>query len=84
MICPHPVFMGQSWQLRLMLNTRRSSDAYNLDQFTKDLEALRNHLGLKKFILLGHSWGGLLAMNYSVTYPDPIYTQIVLDLGDTT
>lgn len=61
------------------LETEINSSYINMDQFTKDLEALRSHLGLKKFILLGHSWGGLLAMNYSVTYPEHVSALILLN-----
>lgn len=50
----------------------------NIEQFTKDLEELRKQLKLDKFILLGHSWGGLLAMNYSVNYPEHLAGLILL------
>jgi proline iminopeptidase len=49
-----------------------------LDQFTEDLEQLRLSLGLKKFIILGHSWGGLLAMNYSVKHSANVSSLILL------
>lgn len=61
------------------LETEINSTYINFDQFTKDLETLRNHLGLNKFVLLGHSWGGFLAMNYSVTYPEHIGALILLN-----
>lgn len=50
----------------------------NIDEFTRDLEALRKQLGVKKFVLLGHSWGGLLAMNYAIMYPDNLTALILL------
>jgi proline iminopeptidase len=61
------------------LETEINPSYINIDQFTKDLEALRNHLGLRKFILLGHSWGGFLGMNYAVTYPEHISALILLN-----
>jgi len=60
------------------LETRIDPSYINITQFTKDLEELRKQLKLDKFILLGHSWGGLLAMNYSVTYPDHLAGLILL------
>ncbi len=33
-----------------------------------DLEALRQHLQLEKFILLGHGYGGFVAQTYALTY----------------
>lgn len=37
--------------------------------FTDDIEQLRQALHLEKVDLLGHSWGGLLAMHYALKYP---------------
>ncbi|MHC4352388.1 MAG: alpha/beta fold hydrolase [Planctomycetota bacterium] len=35
----------------------------------EDLENLRKALGVEKWIVLGHSYGGVLAQSYCVTYP---------------
>ncbi|GAA0893093.1 proline iminopeptidase-family hydrolase [Fulvivirga kasyanovii] len=37
--------------------------------FVDDIEQLRKKLNLEKIDLLGHSWGGLLAMYYAIQYP---------------
>jgi len=50
----------------------------NIDTFVQDLESVRNKLHYKKFILIGHSWGGLLAMNYAIKYPDHLSGVILL------
>lgn len=42
----------------------------NLNQSISDLEHLRKKLGLKKVILMGHSFGGLLCMHYAARYPE--------------
>lgn len=44
-------------------------DYYTLDQNVEDLEALRQHLGLDKICLFGHSYGGMVAMTYALKYP---------------
>jgi proline iminopeptidase len=44
-----------------------------------DLDALRAHLGYDKIDLLGHSWGGFLAMAYAARYPQHIERLILLD-----
>jgi proline iminopeptidase len=44
-----------------------------------DLEALRAHLGYEKIDLLGHSWGGFLAMAYAARHPEHIERLIILD-----
>lgn len=48
-----------------------------LDQLN-DLEALRNHLGYKKIIVLGHSWGGYLGMAYTARYPGNVDKLILI------
>lgn len=43
---------------------------YTLTQNVEDVEALRQHLGLNKIWILGHSYGGIVAMSYAVKYED--------------
>jgi len=40
----------------------------SLDGFVEDIELLRQQLDLGKINLLGHSWGGLIAMKYALKY----------------
>ncbi len=35
-----------------------------------DAEALRRHLGLERMVLFGHSYGGFLALEYALRYPE--------------
>ena len=44
-----------------------------------DLEALRDHLGYEKIDLLGHSWGGYLAMAYAARHPGRIAHLLIVD-----
>ena len=39
------------------------------ENFAKDAEELRKHLGLDKMMLFGHSYGSFLAMEYAIRYP---------------
>lgn len=61
------------------LNTKIDEEYINSDQFVEDLETLRQSLGLEKFILMGHSWGGMLAMQYATKYPDNLSGLILLN-----
>lgn len=61
------------------LDTAMDRGVINLQQFTDDIESVRKSLGLDKVILLGHSWGSLLAMNYTITYPDRVTRLILID-----
>ncbi|MGK5594806.1 MAG: alpha/beta fold hydrolase [Parachlamydiaceae bacterium] len=51
----------------------------NINQFVEDLETLRTSLGFDKFILMGHSWGGLLAMQYAVDHQENLIGLILLN-----
>ena len=42
---------------------------YTLESMVEDLEVLRKHLRLKRWVMLGHSFGGILAQAYAVRYP---------------
>jgi proline iminopeptidase len=44
-----------------------------------DLETLRAALGLEQVALLGHSWGGLLAMEYALRHPERVSHLILLN-----
>jgi proline iminopeptidase len=44
-----------------------------------DLEAVRAHLGIEQVDLLGHSWGGFLAMAYAARHPEHIRRLITVD-----
>jgi len=48
------------------------SSLISMEAFTSDIEAIRKHFNLKKINLLGHSWGGLLAMWYATNYPEKL------------
>jgi proline iminopeptidase len=44
-----------------------------------DLEALRARLGVERIDLLGHSWGGYLAMAYALRYPQHVAHIVLCD-----
>jgi proline iminopeptidase len=44
-------------------------DGYSVEQAADDLDALRQALGVKKWVLLGYSYGGFLAQLYTVRHP---------------
>ncbi len=61
------------------LNTKLDEKHINIDQFVEDLEVLRVSLGLEKFILMGHSWGGLLGMQYAIAHQDHLLGFVLLN-----
>ena len=52
---------------------------YKYDQFSADLDALRDHLRQERVWIIGHSMGGWLAMHYAITYPDRCCGLVLLD-----
>jgi proline iminopeptidase len=44
-----------------------------------DIEHLRGYFGLESVVVLGHSWGGVLAMEYAIRYPHRISHLILMD-----
>lgn len=55
------------------------SASMTMAQFVEDIDAVRTHFGIEKMNLLGHSWGGLLAMWYAKTYPDRLKSLILVN-----
>ncbi len=43
-------------------------DSYSHEDFVADLDALRAHLGLDRFALLGTSYGGFISLEYAVRH----------------
>ena len=50
----------------------------NIKSYLQDIELLRKVRGDKKIVLLGISWGGLLAMNYAAVYPSYVANLVLL------
>lgn len=42
---------------------------WTLERFREEVEQVRAALGLDQFILFGQSWGGMLAIEYALKYP---------------
>jgi proline iminopeptidase len=56
-------------------------DSISLASEMADLDALREHLELDSVGLLGHSWGGLLAMEYAIRHPHRVSRLILMNTG---
>ncbi len=57
------------------------SGDYSRDAFVEDLEGFRQALGLEKFVLIGHSMGGLNAVSYVNRYPGHVTALVLVDVG---
>lgn len=60
-----------------------SLDANTTQHLVADVERLRAHLGIERWLVLGASWGTTLALAYAERHPDRV-TEMVLFLVATT
>jgi proline iminopeptidase len=74
-----PAFAPLARNFRLIFIDQRGSGRserladpgqYTLDKMVADVECVRRHLGLRRFVLLGHSFGGILAQAYAARHPN--------------
>lgn len=49
-----------------------SSDPYHIDHFVSDIGGVAKGLGLDRFALLGHSFGGIVALHFALAHPDAL------------
>ncbi len=57
---------------------RTAPETLTFEQFSADAEALRQQLGLGKVVLLGHSYGGFIALDFALRYPESISRLILI------
>jgi proline iminopeptidase len=51
------------------------------ENLTADADALRRRLGFERWAVLGHSFGGHVALEYALRYPDSLSHLVLLDTG---
>jgi len=51
---------------------RADSSTYTIEQMADDLDALRAYLGLERVMVLGHSFGGMVAQVYALRYGETL------------
>lgn len=56
-----------------------SMDGITHQTWIEDADALREYLGFEKIILFGHSYGGFLAMEYALRFPEHLEGLILCD-----
>jgi len=53
---------------------------WTVDRFREEVEQVRRGLGLDSFYLLGHSWGGMLAIEYALKYQQHLKGLVISDM----
>lgn len=80
-----PTFGALSDRLQLVYFDHRGQgrsarglrSSYTLDNNVVDMEALRQYLGLDQLVVIGGSYGGMVAQAYASRYPDRV-SQLIL------
>jgi len=53
---------------------------WTVARYTEEVEAVRKGLSLENFILYGHSWGGMLAIEYALKYGANLRKLVISDM----
>jgi pimeloyl-ACP methyl ester carboxylesterase len=56
-------------------------ESMNFESLTADADALRQVLGFDKWAVLGHSFGGYVALEYALRYPNSLSHLLLVDTG---
>jgi len=54
-------------------------DQYQMSLLIEDVRALAAHLGHKKFVLVGHDWGGAVAWAYAAAHPETLDKLVIVN-----
>jgi pimeloyl-ACP methyl ester carboxylesterase len=54
---------------------------YTLLRYVEDIEAVRAAAGIERVFIMGHSWGGVVALRYATLYPQRIRALILMGSG---
>jgi proline iminopeptidase len=89
--CLHPWLDPLGDVMRLVYYDHRGNgrsgrpplETLTFEQFCSDADALREHLGFEKVAVLGYSYGGCIAMEYALRYPERLSHLILLDTAPT-
>jgi proline iminopeptidase len=57
--------------------------SYTLELMVKDIECVRRHLQLTQWVVLGHSFGGILAQAYAVQHPKRLLGLVLAGTGSS-
>jgi pimeloyl-ACP methyl ester carboxylesterase len=54
-------------------------DAYQIPVVVEDVRALAEILGAKKFVLVGHDWGGVIAWAFAAAHPEMLEKLVIIN-----
>jgi len=54
-------------------------EQYRVEYLVEDLRLLAHHLGHRRFILVGHDWGGAVAWAFAIRHPDLLERLVIIN-----
>jgi proline iminopeptidase len=57
-----------------------ATSLWTLARYREEVEQVRAALGLDRFVLYGHSWGGILAIEYALAYPQHLSGLVISNM----
>jgi proline iminopeptidase len=57
---------------------------WTVERYTEEVEQVRRGLGLERFVLFGHSWGGFLAIEYALRYQRHLSALVISNMTAST
>ncbi len=64
---------------RAFAPTAEEAQPFAMDNLVADIEAVRQHLEVDHWFVLGHSWGGMLGLEYVAAHPDRVSGYLHMD-----
>lgn len=77
----HRVILPEQRGTGKSLPSPLDSTTVTLEKVTGDLDRLLDSLALEKITVIGHSWGGMLAMHFAATYPGHVQKLVLVGPG---
>ncbi|MEW6380461.1 MAG: alpha/beta hydrolase [bacterium] len=59
----------------------RPASGYTSDEMIEELKGLLDHLKITRALLIGHSFGGAIALHFAAAYPQQTAGLVILDAG---
>ncbi|NLJ93993.1 MAG: proline iminopeptidase-family hydrolase [Clostridiaceae bacterium] len=56
----------------------KATELFTIERYVDELEQVIAHFGFKEYVLVGHSWGSMLAVEYAAAKQDPRLKGLVL------
>jgi epoxide hydrolase 4 len=54
-------------------------DQYQMKDLVEDVRSLVERLGYKKFVLVGHDWGGAVAWSFAIAHPEYLEKLVIIN-----